>query len=92
MEEDYGITLLPWLAIPKHVPIREQSSETSVEREHGTVIEHSVVSFLTGATSQAATRGIPFTDPEPCRIVRLIYSRKYLESSLISVLDTAILQ
>lgn len=34
----------------------------------------------------------PFAEPEPCRKVRLIYSRKYLENTLISTLEAVILQ
>ena len=65
VEEEYGITLLPWLSV--HGKSAQPSEETP------------------------SARVIPFNEPEPCRKVRLIYSRKHLENTLIQALQEAIL-
>jgi len=65
VEQEYGITLLPWLAVHDTAsqPVEENSS----------------------------ARVIPFNEPEPCRNVRLIYSRKHLENTLIQTLSEIII-
>lgn len=89
VEEDYGITLLPWLAVqhPKQAlgnrrrDTGDRTTDTDVQRTKDRDQIH-----------QETAHVIPFAEPEPCRKVRLIYSRKYLENTLISALEAVILQ
>ena len=61
VERDYGVTLLPWLAM------------NGPEAECG------------------HARAVPFEAPEPCRRIRIAYSREYLERNFIKALQEVIL-